>query len=88
MITILLSNNFTRGSFFLTFISLAGFPPLTGFIIKLKSIALIPVSTVIILLVLSVLPIFCYLRFILSHSLNSSRITSIALLRVLLGLFL
>jgi len=88
IIMILLSNNFTRASFFLTFMSLAGFPPLTGFIIKLKAIPLLPVSVLVILLVLSVLPMFCYLRFILLHSINSSRFTIIALLGALIGLAL
>jgi len=86
IIIILTSNDSTRGSFFFTFIALAGFPPLTGFIIKLKAISLISANLVIILLLLSVIPIYCYMRFMLSQQLKSPGISIVSLIGAFLGL--
>ena len=86
IVMLLILNDPITGSFFLLFIALAGFPPLTGFMIKLKAISLITVNLAIILLALSVRPIYCYIRFILSRSLKSPHINIMSLAVVFIGL--
>jgi len=88
IIMLLTSNNPISGSFFILFIALAGFPPLTGFIIKLKAILLIPANLAIILLALSVIPIYCYMRFILSRPLKYPHMNIISLAVVFIGLII
>jgi len=88
IVILLTSNDPITGSFFLLFTALAGFPPLTGFIIKLKAISLITVNLAIILLALSVIPIYCYIRFILSQPLKSPHMNTMSLGVALIGLII
>jgi len=50
--------------FFLLFFALAGFPPFSGFMIKIYAIWLIPLVVVVELLLLAVISMYCYIRFI------------------------